>query len=94
MGENQGMIWIILGVLVVAAAVIFLGGSMSSTMISSEAKVEAQSAMTWEACSGLNNKDEYKELDKFVLIGKAGNPIDDAVSASIKEANYDHCEFI
>lgn len=32
MGENQGMVWIILGVVVVAAAVLLLGNTMTNSV--------------------------------------------------------------
>ncbi len=40
MGENQGLVWIIIGVLVIAAAVIALGKSMKSTMGDTQSAME------------------------------------------------------
>lgn len=39
MGENQGLVWIIIGVLIIAAAVIALGQSMSGTLTETNAKM-------------------------------------------------------
>lgn len=41
MGENQGMIWIILGVVVIAGAIMFLGSTMTSGVESTTAKIES-----------------------------------------------------
>lgn len=49
MGENQGLVWIIIGVLVIAAAVIMLGTSMSGTL------TETDSAMNSTADSALSS---------------------------------------
>ncbi|WOO89995.1 hypothetical protein R2F61_04675 [Mollicutes bacterium LVI A0078] len=44
MGENQGMIWIILGVIVVAAVLMLLGGTMSDAIGSTASEIESQAA--------------------------------------------------
>ncbi len=40
MGENQGMLWIILGVIVVAAAVMALGGVMDKSVDDAATQIE------------------------------------------------------
>ncbi len=40
MGENQGLVWIIIGVLVIAAAVIGLGISMKGTLNKTQTKMD------------------------------------------------------
>ncbi len=57
MGENQGMIWIILGVLVVAAAVIFLGNAMGDSTSAAADDVALTSATTETACTSLELSD-------------------------------------
>ncbi len=57
MGENQGMIWIILGVLVVAAAVIFLGNAMGGSTEAAADEVALTSATSQAACEALELSD-------------------------------------
>lgn len=41
MGENQGMIWIILGVIVVAGALLVLGTTMKTSITDTASDIEA-----------------------------------------------------
>lgn len=87
MGENQGMIWIILGVLVVAGAVIFLGSSMAKTTTISEGRAVAQAANTWDECVQLNGIDEYKYIGTFIPRQAEDIDADD-------QSEYKFCELI
>ncbi len=81
MGENQGMIWIILGVLVVAAAVIFLGTAMGDSTGAAADEVALTSAQSIAACQAVELSDGTK----------GGNPVDAAGNTTAVEADYDRC---
>ncbi len=57
MGENQGMIWIILGVLVVAAAVIFLGNAMGGATGDSADEITLKAATDFASCQAAELSD-------------------------------------
>lgn len=42
MGENQGMIWIILGVIIVGAVIITLGNTMSDSVDNANTEIQSQ----------------------------------------------------
>lgn len=42
MGENQGMIWIILGVIVVAGALFVLGNTMSTSIENTASEIQEE----------------------------------------------------
>lgn len=44
MGENQGMIWIILGVIIVAAVLFTLGNTMSSSISETSSKIDEKTS--------------------------------------------------
>lgn len=46
MGENQGMIWIILGVIIVGAVIITLGTTMGNSVEDSNNKIADQTGQT------------------------------------------------
>lgn len=48
MGENQGMIWIILGVIVVAGALLALGKTMDKKIDNANSQIESGTAINVE----------------------------------------------
>ena len=56
MGENQGMIWIILGVLVVAGAVILLGGAFRDSTEGATDKTKLAAATTAAECAAVSTE--------------------------------------
>lgn len=46
MGENQGMVWIILGVIIVGAVIIVLSQAMEGQIEDTSTKVEAGNVVT------------------------------------------------